>query len=125
MSIDNTYDYRTTTSQQRQLLFKTWQETGSIAKACHAAQVSRSTFYYWRERFEKGGYPALEEERSHAPKNPRRIDPDLEELIIHLKREHPEWGKLRLSKAIKDKHTNITLSPNTVRRVLVGAELWR
>lgn len=49
-----------TTPQQRKLLFETWEETGSVVKACQKAHVGRSTFYYWKPRFETEGYAGLE-----------------------------------------------------------------
>ncbi|MEM7131248.1 MAG: helix-turn-helix domain-containing protein [Chloroflexota bacterium] len=125
MDKHNSAYYRTTTIQQRQLLFKIWEETGSVTEACTKAHVSRSTFYYWKERFKAGGYLALEEERSHAPLNPRRIDLGVAEEIIRCKHENPTWGKRQIALYILNDNPHInSLSPNTVRRVLVDADLW-
>lgn len=111
-------------AEERVKLFEAWQSTGSITKACNGTGISRATFYYWHKRFEEGGFDALAEVRSHAPKNPSRINTELEELIITLKRDNPQWGKMRISKAIKGLHPQATMSPNTVRRVLIDANLW-
>ena len=117
--------FRPTTPQQRHLLFETWLATGNVAEACARARVSLRTFYYWRPRFEEGGFAALAEERSHAPKNPSRIAPDIVAQIIDLKQTHPDWGKLRIAKHIVRQNESIaSLSPNTVRRVLIDAGLW-
>lgn len=113
-----------TTAQQRQKLFVTWQKTGCIQTACDEAGVSRSTFYYWRTRFLEGGYGALEETRSHAPLNPRRVPQAVEDQIIKLKQQNPAWGKRRIAQTVTDKKLAQSLSPNTVRRVLVDAGLW-
>ena len=55
-----------TTAQQRQLLFGTWEETGSVEEACRRAHVSKRTFYNWKPRFEAGGYAALEKTRTQT-----------------------------------------------------------
>ncbi len=118
--------FRRSTPQQRRYLFEIWQETGSIHEACRRAHVSIRTFYFWKPRFEEGGYAALETVRSHAPKNPRRIPPDIAAQIIELKQTRPDWGKLRIAKEVTRQNEAISsISPNTVRRVLVEADLWR
>ena len=58
--------YPRTTPSQRKVLFQTWEETEDIATACREARVSEGAFYYWRPRFEVGGYEALEQFASHA-----------------------------------------------------------
>ena len=60
MSAKRTY-YGFSTSQQRKLLFETWEATGSITQACQKARLSRRTFYYWKPRFDEYGYAGLEE----------------------------------------------------------------
>ncbi|MBV7330258.1 helix-turn-helix domain-containing protein [Chloroflexi bacterium TSY] len=115
----------TTTPQQRHQLFRLWEETGNANEACRRTGVSRATFYYWKPRFHSGGYDALNEMRSHAPKNPRKIPDELVRQIIALKRQHPTWGKLRIARTISKKNKLETvMSPNTVRRVLMDEGLW-
>ena len=70
-----------TTIKQRSKLFEIWSTTGSVAKACQLAGVSRSTFYYWKDRFQDGGYDALVEVASHAPKNPLRVASEIADEI--------------------------------------------
>jgi len=41
--------YGATTRQQRYVLFETWEETGSVTKACRKARVRRQTFYKAKE----------------------------------------------------------------------------
>lgn len=117
--------FRPTTPQQRRLMFETWQETGSVQQACKRAHVSLRTFYYWRPRFEEGGYAALEVVRSHAPKNPRAIPAEVADMIIDLKQSRPDWGKQRIAKeVVKASDAISSISPNTVKRVLENAGLW-
>ena len=117
--------FRSTTPQQRRLLFETWQATGKVRQACVVARVSLRTFYYWKPRFDEGGYVALAVERTHAPKTPHRIAPAIAAQIIDLKQTRPGWGKLRIAKQVlRQNEAMSTLSPNTVRRVLDEAGLW-
>ncbi len=114
-----------TTAQQRRLLFETWEATGDVARACGTAHVGRGTFYYWKQRFAEGGYAALEHFASCAPQHTRRTDAAVEQQVIVLRQQHPEWGKQRIAEELAKTHTWVPLvCPNTVKRILLDAGLW-
>jgi transposase len=124
MTTKRTY-FRETTAQQRKLLFRTWEETGSVDQACRTARVSRGTFYYWKPRFDEHGYAGLEAFASRAPKEPNRTPSEIEERIIALRQEYPDWGKKRIADELAKANNWVPLvSPNTVKRILVDARLW-
>lgn len=124
MTQNQTY-FRPTTSQQRWLLFETWEQTGSVKQACEKAHVSKRVFYRWKPRFQTGGYPALEKGHSHAPKNPHRIAQTIAQKVVNLKTEHPRWGKRTIASELAKKNSWVPLvSPNTVGRILFDAGLW-
>jgi len=124
MSPKRTY-FRPATAQQRRFLFETWEATGSVTKACERARVSRSTFYYWKPRFEKEGYSGLEQNRSHARKNTSRKAKEVEEQVIAMYQAHPDWGKKRIEQEMAKANNWVpVVSLNTVRRILQEAKLW-
>ena len=125
MTTKRTY-YRETTPQQRKLLFETWEATGNVTTACRKAHVGRGTFYYWKPRFDERGYAGLEAFASRAPKEPSRTAAEIEEKVIAARRAHPEWGKQRIANELAKGNNWVPLvSPNTVRRILEDAGLWR
>lgn len=114
-----------TTAQQRRLLFETWQATGDVALACRTAHIGRRTFYIWKPRFLAGGYPALDQFASRAPKRTRRTPDPIEAQVIALRQQHPAWGKQRLADELaKANDWTPLVSPNTVKRILRDAGLW-
>jgi transposase len=114
-----------TTAQQRRLLFEVWEATGSVAEACRQARVCESTFFKWKPRFEADGYAALEEFQSRAPKNPRRTPKAVEDKVIAMRRQHPDWGKKRIANELAKSNSRVPLvSLNTVKRILKDAGLW-
>jgi transposase len=114
-----------TTAQQRKLLFETWEETGNVTQACRKAHVGRGTFYYWKPRFDEQGYAGLEEFSSRAPKEPKRTPQEVEQKVISMRREHPNWGKRHIADQVAKANDWVAqLSPNTVRRILQDADLW-
>ena len=117
--------YPRTTPSQRKHLFQVWEETGDLQRALSESRVSERTFYYWKPRFESGGYEALENFASHAPKNPNRIDESTQQQVIALRHQHPNWGKRRIADELaKANDWTALVSPNTVRRILQDAGLW-
>jgi transposase len=117
--------YRPTTAQQRRLLFESWEATGNVSEACRKAHVSRRTFYNWKPRFNQAGYPGLETTASSAPKEPQKKSDQIEKQVIEMRRQHPDWGKLRIANELSKSNSWVPLvSPNTVRRILQEAGLW-
>ena len=117
--------YPRTTVSQRKRLFQIWEATGNLEEALRKTRVSKRTFYYWRPRFEQGGYQALEDFASHAPKNPNRIDKVIEQQVIQHRQYHPGWGKRRIADELaKANNWTALVSPNTVKRILQDAGLW-
>jgi transposase InsO family protein/transposase len=117
--------YPRTTPSQRKVLFQIWEETGDIAKACREARVSEGTFYYWRPRFEIGGYEAVEQFANHAPKEPNRTSDKIEQEVIEMRRQNESWGRQRIADELAKKNNWIpVISPNTVKRILQDARLW-
>jgi transposase len=117
--------FRPTTAQQRRLLFETWETTGDVKTACRQAHVCPATFYYWKPRFEAGGYAALEKAASHAPNAPHKTSAEIEQQVIALRQEHPSWGKERIADELaKANNWERVISPNTVRRILIAAGHW-
>jgi len=114
-----------TTAQQRKLLFESWEATGNVTEACRKAHVGRGTFYYWKPRFDERGYAGLEAFESRAPQEPSRTLPDIEQRVIRLRREYPDWGKKRIADELAKANNWVPLvSPNTVKRILQEVNLW-
>lgn len=124
MNKKHTY-FRPTTAQQRHLLFETWETSGDVKVACRQAHVCPATFYYWKPRFEAGGYAALEKAESHARKSPPKTSAQIEQQVIMMRQEHPTRGKERIADELaKANNWQRVISPNTVRRILVAAGHW-
>jgi len=119
--------YPDTTPQQRKLLFETWQSGSSVVEACRKAHVGRGTFYRWKPRFEADGYAGLEEYQKKGPeKGYGRVSAEIEDQVIKLRKLHADWGKHRIADEIAKANNWVPLvSPNTVRRILEEAGLWK
>lgn len=124
MSPNRTY-FGFSTPQQRKLLFKTWEATGSVTEACQKARLSRGLFYYWKARFEQFGYAGLEEFESRVSHTLNHKSVAIEQQVTELRRQNPDWGKARIAHEVAKANNWVPLvSPNTVRRILRDADLW-
>jgi transposase len=118
--------FRPTSPAQRRLLFETYEATGDAGEACAKAHVGRGTFYYWRPRFEAGGYAALEQERSRAPHRTRipRTKPEIVQEVVSYKQDHPEAGYRTIAQRIRQVHDwQPVIGPSKVRLILLEAGL--
>jgi len=117
--------YPRTTYSQRKLLFQVWEETQDVAEACRQARASESTFYYWKPRFEAGGYEGLREAKQPGPAPGIRIATEIQGKVVAMKEAHPEWGKQRIADELAKRNSWVALvSANTVRRILREKGLW-
>ena len=124
MSPKRTY-FGYSTPQQRKLLFEIWEATGNVPEACRKARVSVGLFYYWKPRFEQHGYAGLEEFESRVAHKLNYKDAAIEQKVIDMRRENPDWGKARIAQELAKANNWVPLvSPNTVKRILQDAGLW-
>ena len=119
--------YPPTTPQQRKLLFETWEQTGNVTTSCQKAHVGRTTFYLWKPRFNQNGYGGLETcGQNGAPKGTGQVAAEVENKVLELHDQHADWGKHRLTDEIAKANNWVPLvSPNTVRRILEDAGMWK
>lgn len=124
MSPKRTY-FGFSTPQQRKLLFETWEASGNVPEACRKARVSVGLFYYWKPRFDLHGYAGLEEFESRVAHKLNYKDAAIEQKVIDMRRENPDWGKARIAQELaKANNWAPLVSPNTVKRILRDAGLW-
>jgi len=116
-----------TTPQQRKLLFEIWEQSKNATAACQKAHVGRATFYYWKPRFEKEGYAGLERyEKLGVPKGTGRVAAEIESKVMELRAQNEGWGKHRIAHEMAKANNWVPLvSPNTVRRILEDAGMWK
>lgn len=64
----------------------------TVKEVCKRNGISRDTFYRWKRRVDAVGIAGLLDRSTVPIGQPRRITPELEELICSLRRGHPRWG---------------------------------
>ena len=84
---------------------------------CRHFGISRSTFYYWKQRFNRHDLASLED-RSSRPKRVRQRSWTSEEIVAvkRLRERYPRWGKAKLAVLLAAEGT--ALSVSKVGRIL-------
>jgi transposase InsO family protein len=90
--------------------------THNVSLTCRFFGISRSKFYFWRERYREFGLAGLREYRRGPKVSPFRVPPPLEALILRL-REERRYGVRRLSMYLARYH-HVYVSPPTIYRIL-------
>ena len=118
--------YPRTTYSQRRLLFQVWEEEQDVAEACRQARIGESTFYYWKPRFEAGGYEGLKETKKPGPAKGMWTGSEIQEKVVAMKKANRKWGKQRIADELAKKNNwEPLVSANTVRRILQERGLWQ
>ena len=89
----------------------------SLSSLCREYEISRPTGYLWLSRFSEHGVAGIEEHSRRPHLSPRRTSAGIEERIITLRRQRPDWGARKL--AVLLEREGIVLPVITVHRVLV------
>ncbi|MGB8222232.1 MAG: integrase core domain-containing protein [Polyangiales bacterium] len=83
--------------QERIKFIEEWLTTRhTMVDLCRKYGVTRKTGYKWVQRFKDGGTPSLCD-ASRAPLlHPNAIEETMVELVIGIRRRHPQWGPKKL-----------------------------
>jgi transposase InsO family protein len=87
-----------------------------VTKACREFNVPRSSFYRWKQKYEKAGQAGLYRERPVAYRHPSKTSVEVVEKILELRAEY-QFGALRIRYYLERYH-GIKVSESTVSRVL-------
>jgi len=94
-----------------------------VTKTCREFNVPRSTFYRWKQKYDKEGPAGLHRKKPIANSHPRKTPPEVVEKILELRREY-QIGALRI-KYYLERYHGIKTSESTVSRVLKAHGLNR
>jgi transposase InsO family protein len=93
------------------------QALGNISEACRRQGISRTQFYEYKQRFQKMGLDGLKDLPALHNQHPHKTPAAIAEKVLELSLEHPGWGCIRLSEALKSQ--GISISSPTIQSILI------
>nr|WP_309504527.1 helix-turn-helix domain-containing protein [uncultured Roseovarius sp.] len=94
---------------------------GSVSKASRVADISRSTIYEWKQRFEEKGLEGLDPLPSTPRAHPQTTAKHVEEQIKKLALAHPRWGCDRIQDFLSAAAPSV--SSTTIQKILNKSEI--
>ncbi|MGH9205457.1 MAG: IS481 family transposase [Acidimicrobiales bacterium] len=88
----------------------------SLSQLCQEFEISRPTGRLWLERYRRWGVAGVAEQSRRPKSSPSRIAAGIEQRIVELRGERPDWGARKL--AVLLEWEGLTVPPATVHRVL-------
>jgi transposase InsO family protein len=91
----------------------------TMSELCREFGISRQTGYVWWKRYQEGGSVRMQDRSRRPLHSPRRTAADLEQKVIGLRRQWPDWGAAKLAEMLSRGEPDVRLPARTVHRILV------
>jgi transposase InsO family protein len=90
-----------------------------VTELCREFGISRQTGYTWMARYRTGGVSQMMDRSRRPLKSPGRTATEIEQAVIEVRRQCPDWGAPKLRKVVFDQHPEWnSVSVRTVHRIL-------
>jgi transposase InsO family protein len=111
-------------NQRRKLMILEYAKAiGSVSQTCQDLDVARSSFYEWKNAFEREGKAGLLRKKPIPKNNPRKSKQSVIDKIIYLRKTY-QLGAKRITYYLERYH-GIVVSESTVTRTLVKYKINR
>ncbi len=88
----------------------------SVTKSCREFNVARSTFYRWKQKYDKEGRFGLYRKKPIAYNHPCKTDHEIIDKILEIRQEY-QMGALRI-KYYLERYHGVQISESTISRTL-------
>lgn len=89
-----------------------------LTDLCREYGISRKTGDKFRQRYKRFGIDGLKD-RSHAAiVIPHKTPPEIIELVVAERKQHPTWGPRKLKEVLQRRHQRVFPAPSTIGDIL-------
>jgi transposase InsO family protein len=93
----------------------------TVGEVASEWSVCRQTMHRWLARYESEGLEGLGNHSSRPARCPHQMPPEVEAMVLEMRRAHAYWGARRISFELARKHVQPAPSESAVYRSLVRA----
>lgn len=94
-----------------------------LVALCQEFEISRPTGYLWLKRYEESGVAGIAELSRRPHHSPERTPAELEERVVQVRKQYPDWGARKLKVVLEREKVQVTHS--TIQRILARHDLIR
>ena len=102
---------------QRLSILELAEALGNVSEACRQRGMTRTQFYEYKKRFQTHGLEGLKDLPPIHKSHPQTTPPEVQEQVIALSLEHPQWGCVKLSDLLRLR--GVSVSSPTVQNILI------
>lgn len=95
----------------------------NLRELCKEFKISRPTGYTWLRRFQAGGIAGVVEKSRRPQHSPTRTPTEMEQRVLALRQQRPEWGARKLQ--VLWKGEGLVLPAITIHRIVLRHNLVR
>jgi serine phosphatase RsbU (regulator of sigma subunit)/anti-sigma regulatory factor (Ser/Thr protein kinase)/transposase len=110
-------------ARRKKLLELVDQEGKSVQEACRLMNLSSSTYYRYRKRFELYGEEGLLNKRLRIDDSPVQMTYEQRNRVLDIVRENPEFGPTRIKRELDERNHDEELDERTIYNELVRLRL--
>src|ERR1700693_2267564 len=99
-------------AQRVRFVVAAYRREKAMAALCQEFGISRPVGYEWLRRYRQGGISAIAERSRRPQERPRRTEAAVEQRVLELRRQYPDWGARKLCVLLEREH--IKLARNTI-----------
>lgn len=90
----------------------------SVSEAAEEHGVARSCAYKWVSRYQRFGWPGLEELSRRPELSPGRTSQELVDELVGLKKKYPAWGPAKFVAMLDERHGEHVMAVSTAGQIL-------
>jgi transposase InsO family protein len=90
----------------------------SVSEAADEHGVARSCAYKWVSRYQRFGWPGLEELSRRPELSPERTSQELVDELVGLKKKYPAFGPAKLVPMLDERHDEHVMAVSTAGQIL-------
>lgn len=108
----------TTMSQKAEMIGRAKELGANLSALSREYGISRKTLYKWLKREREAGEAGLKEQSRRPQHSPERTAAAMEERVLAVRRENPDWGGRKIRRVLRDQKIAEVPAASTITEIL-------
>ena len=117
------FKHKTVMEQRLELVIQAAQQGANITELSKRYGISRRVCYKWIDRYKRYGQEGLSDQSKRPLTSPLKTSVDVEQQVVTLRRENPEWGARKLRAILQREGCTPVPSASTIGMILLRSGL--